>query len=93
MLKNAYFLEKYCKNCLSVGGSASELRVVTPIYYYDFVEFVSSVKCVSLPEKNDSSACSAFSSYALLLLFFTSNSADFMTGRERIFLAPGRKVP
>jgi len=24
MLKNVYFLEKYCKNCLSIGGSASE---------------------------------------------------------------------
>jgi len=24
MLKNAYFLEKYCKNCLSLGGSAPE---------------------------------------------------------------------
>jgi len=31
--------------------------------------------------------------FALLLLFFTSNSADFVTGGTRIFLAPGRRVP
>jgi len=59
MLKNAYFLKKYRKYRLSFGGSAPEppftfggwgLRsVVTLTYYNNFVEFVSNVKCVSLP--------------------------------------------
>jgi len=54
------FWEKNCKNRLSVGGSAPEPpfasggwelrppdpRVVTPAYYYNFVELVSSAKCV-----------------------------------------------
>jgi len=60
MLKNAYFLGKNCKNRLSVGGppppppltsrglgaALPDLHVVTPAYYYNFVEFVSSGKCI-----------------------------------------------
>jgi len=56
MLKNAYFLGKNCKNRLSVGCSAPEPplgfggwpdpRVVTPAYYFNSVEFVSSAKCI-----------------------------------------------
>jgi len=30
MLKNAYFLGKNCKNCLSVGGSAPETSLLHP---------------------------------------------------------------
>jgi len=61
MLKNAHFLGKNCKSGrLSVGGSAPRTpiclrrlgapppdpRVVTPAYYYNFIEFVSNVKCI-----------------------------------------------
>jgi len=47
-----------------------------------------------LQEKNNYSKCSAFASFVLLHLFFTSNSVVFVDGGgARMFLAPGRKVP
>jgi len=63
MLKNAYFLEK-TKNRLSVGGSprtpvclrrpvAPNPRVVTPAYYYNFIEFDFSAKCILFRWKNN----------------------------------------
>jgi len=60
MLKNAYFLEKTVKNRLSVGAPPPNPRllpesvpVVTSAYYYSFVDFVLSLKCVLLPSKNN----------------------------------------
>jgi len=66
MLKYAYFLGKNCKNRLSVEGSAPEppfasegwgLSPQTPRcyspYYYKFVEFVSSVKCILFRSKKN----------------------------------------
>jgi len=63
------FLKKRCKNYFSVEGSSPEplfasgdwrveapppdLRVVTPVYYYNFVEFVSYATCVLLPYKKN----------------------------------------
>jgi len=59
MLKNAYFLEKYFKNRFNAEDSvleppiaspiapiafAPKPHVVIPTYYYNFVEFVSTVK-------------------------------------------------
>jgi len=69
MLKNTYFLGKNCKNRLSVGGSAPEppfasggwgLRPRTPAfffpaYYCNFVEFVSSAKCILFRSKKEPS--------------------------------------
>jgi len=94
MLKVRIFLEKKTKNRLSVGGPASEPpfssggsspdpRVVSPAYHYNFVQFVSSAKCVF----------SAFASSALLHLFFTSNSGAFVDGGRKNILAPGRRIP
>jgi len=79
LLKNAYFLEKSVK---ITSASRAPLqnprllpataRVVTPAYYYNFVEFVSSAKCVLYSKhtkQNSYSKCSAFASSALLHLF------------------------
>jgi len=44
-------------------------------------------------EQNNYSKCSVFASFALLHLFFTSNSVVLLSGRARLFLVPGRKVP
>jgi len=43
--------------------------LMTPAYYYNLVEFVSSAKCVLLPSKKNYRKCSAFASSALLHLF------------------------
>jgi len=38
--------------CLrQLGAPPPDLRVVIPAYYYNFVELVSSGKCISLPSK------------------------------------------
>jgi len=66
MHKNAYFLKMTVKFAsasgapppnprlpLAAGSSTPNLRVVTSAYYYNFVEFVSIVKCILLsPSKN-----------------------------------------
>jgi len=69
---------------------------VTLTYYYNFVEFVSSTQCDSLPSKKDKMTpvhVLLLHLFALLHLFFTSNSTDFMTGGARIFFAPGHRIP
>jgi len=104
MLKNAYFLGKYCKHHLNVGGlrprtpvylrrlgaPPSDPRVVTPAYYYNFVEFVSSVKCILFRSKKTSNyrKYSAFASSALLHLFFNSNSVIFVEGGRKNISCP-----
>jgi len=58
------FLEKDVKNCLNVGAPPPNLRcppaaggsdpsTVTPAYYYNFVEFISSAKFGLLPLKKN----------------------------------------
>jgi len=68
-------------------------RVVSLSNYYNFVDFVSSIKWVSLPSKkkqHNSSKCSAFASCTLLHLFFTSNSASFCwRGVQEYFFPQG----
>jgi len=61
MLKNAYLLKKISVKIASASGapeppfasggwgSAPDPRVVTPAFYYNFVEFVSIAKYVLLP--------------------------------------------
>jgi len=52
MLKTVYFLDKTVKvvsaSRLPPAAEVSALRprVVTPAYYYNFVEFVSSANCI-----------------------------------------------
>jgi len=104
------FFEKNCKIASASGAqppnprllpaalcSASDTRVVTPAYYYNFTEFVSSAKCILRitfkEEKNSCKKWSAFAFSAFLHLFFTLNSLDFVDEGARIFLASGRRVP
>jgi len=77
----------FWKNTVKIASSVTvapppDPHVVTLTYYYNFIKFISSVKCVILTSKKDkmTRACSAVSFSKLLHLFFTSNSADFMTG-------------
>jgi len=98
MLKNAFFGEKTRKffSASWAGVPPPDPRIVTSAYYYNFVEFVSSTKCILLrlkKETNNYSKYSAFAFFALLHLFFNSNSVSFIEGGARIFLALGRKVP
>jgi len=97
-LKNAYFLKQ---NRFSVEGSASESsfasvdwrlrsRIVTPTYYYNFVEFVSTsvLNAFHYPKK-----VSAVNGLFLLLLhilhlFFTSNSVVFVDGMRNSISCP-----
>jgi len=84
-------LGKNCKNRLGIGGYAPEPpfasggwrqnhRVVTPVYYYNFVEFVSSAKCILFRSKTKQ--------------VNTASKLSFVEeGDTRIFLAPGRRVP
>jgi len=62
MLKTAYFLEKTVKKlpqrqtnypvCFRrLWAPPLDTRVVTLAYYYKFFEFISSAKCVLLPQK------------------------------------------
>jgi len=66
MLKNVYFLENTVKIVSASGAPSPNLRlppatgappqaarVVTLSYYYNFIEFVSSIQCVSLSSKKD----------------------------------------
>jgi len=74
----------------------SDPRVVTSAYYYNFIEFLSSAKCVlfrSKKNKYNYSKYSAFASFALLHLFFNSNSVSFVGGGRKNIFAPGRRVP
>jgi len=61
------FWKNTVKIASALGAAASDPRIVTPTYCYNFVEFVSSVKM----RFNDSSVCSAFTSYAFLHIFAT----------------------
>jgi len=81
MLKNVCFWENTVKIASSIT-SPPDSHVVTLTYYYNFIEFVPSIKCVSLNSKKDKMTfvCYIVTFSALLHLFFTSNSADFMTG-------------
>jgi len=104
MLKNAYFLEKAVKNCLSVGGSAPEppfasggwgLRPQIPALLLSPTITSLSSSCLALnafyyPKKdqNNYSKCFVFASSALLHLFFTSNSVDFIDRRRMIIPCP-----
>jgi len=38
---------------LAAGGSAPRPPLITPVYYYNFVEFVSSAKCILFRSKNN----------------------------------------
>jgi len=42
---------KIVNNRLSVGAPPPDPRIVTPAYYYSFVEFISSAECVLLSSK------------------------------------------
>jgi len=44
---------KKLQNSLQCRGLRPQTSHITPIYYYYFVEFVSSVKCVLLPSKKN----------------------------------------
>jgi len=86
----------FWKNTVKIASSVApppDPNVVTLTYYYKFIEFVFSVKCVSLTSRKDkmTHAYSAVTFSALLHLCFTSNSADFMTGRgaQKYFWAQG----
>jgi len=89
MLKNACFLENPVKFASSVAPPP-DLHVVTFTYDYNFIEFVSSVKCVSLTSKKDkmTHACSAVTLSALLHLFFTSSSCRFYDGERKNIACP-----
>jgi len=99
MLKNACFLEKTVKIVSASGDPPPKLRllrrlgylrVATPIYYYNFVEFVSSAKCILFrsKKKRNYCKCSAFASCALLHLLFNSNSVSFAEGRRKNISCP-----
>jgi len=97
MLKNAYFYEKSVKIASTLGAPPPNPRlpprpqVVTPAYCYNFVEYFSSAKCGLLSlekEKNNYSKCSAFAFFALLHLFFTSNSVVFVDGERKNVSCP-----
>jgi len=105
MLKNAIFMEKSVKIASAsgalhpnprlppaAGGSAPSPRVVTPASYcYNFVESVSSTKCVcnlQKKKKNNYIKCSAFASFALLHLLFTSNSVVCVDGERKNVSCP-----
>jgi len=94
---------KICKNRFRVGDQAPvclrqlealplDPRVVTLTYYYNFVEFVSSDKCVLLPSKKNKIAREMF-----CLCFFCTFAPKFHLvvfvdwGRKNI-LVPGRRV-
>jgi len=69
MLKNAYFLGKKCKNRLSGWGLCPQTpALLLPPRYYNFVEFVSSVKCILFRSKKKQ--VTAANVLPLLLLHF-----------------------
>jgi len=68
------------------GGSAPRSRDFTPAYYYNFVEYVFSIKCVSLlfkKEQNNPSKSSGFVSSALSTYFSLQTLQFLLTGGER----------
>jgi len=70
--------------------------LLLPTYYYNFVEFISSAKCLSSYKKNKLTTvkCSVFVSFALLNLFFTSKSVVFVDKRmQEYFLPRGTGYP
>jgi len=71
-----------------LGAPLPNPCVVIPTYYYNFVEFVSSIRYILFRSKKKPSnynKCSAFASSALLHLFFNSNSVSFVErGRKNI---------
>jgi len=76
----------------------ADLRFVTPAYYCNFIKLVSSAKCVLFPLKKEQNNytvnefCFAF--FALLYLFFTSNSVVFVAeGAKECFLPQGAGYP
>jgi len=81
MLKNAYFLEKTIKIVSSSGDPPPDPRVVTPVYYCNFVEFISSGKCILFRSKKKQ--VTTANVLPLLLshfftYFFYSNSVSFV---------------
>jgi len=84
----------FWKNIVKIASASGDPPPV-PFSRYNFIEFVSSVKCVSLTAKTDKMicACSAVTFSALLYLFFTSNSADCMTGGRKNILLQGAGYP
>jgi len=91
LLKNKNYFLKNSKNRLSVEplfasggwGLRPRPRIITPVYYYNFVEFIPSDKSDFYPlqkKQNNYSKCSAFASSILFHLFFTSNSVVFVDG-------------
>jgi len=75
----------------AAGSSAPNPRVVTPTYYYNFVEFIFSWKMRFIPLKKETSnysKCSAFASFALFHLFFNSSSLSFVEGGRKNISCP-----
>jgi len=103
MLTNAFFF--FWKNAVHIastlGASSPNHRLPDPASLLPPVITALSISFIGLTathyplkNQNNSNKCSAFTSFALLHLFFTSNSTVFMTGGgARIFLAPGRGLP
>jgi len=100
MLKNAYFLEKNCKNRLSVGSSAPEPpfmlpsaggsapgpSVVTPAFYYDFVELYSTaIHFITLEKKQKIITVNVL---LLLLLHFCRCKNIFCSRAQSTLAAP-----
>jgi len=99
MLKNTYFYEK-CKNRLGVGGFDPETPLASgvwgqspqtstlllqPIVTTLSSSFLALNAFYYLKKNNNCSKCSAFASFALLHLFFTSNSVVFVDrGRKNV---------
>jgi len=81
---------------LTAGGSAPKpprgysplILQLCRVCFYRLMRFITLEK-----EQNNSGTCSTFTSSALLRLFFTLNSAVFMTGGAKTYLAPGRRIP
>jgi len=76
-----------------IGPPLPNPRVATPAYYWNFIKFVSSAKCILLLSKKHKITTV---NVLLLLLshfciyFFTSNFAVFVGEVARTFFAPGR---
>jgi len=109
MLKIAYFWEKTVKIVSAsgirpqtpvflrrLGAPPPDPRVVTPAYYYNFVKFVSSAKCILFrSEKNQVTTANVFvfASSGLLHLFFNSNSVSFLDVAQEYFLPQSAGYP
>jgi len=95
MLKIAYFW-KNVKIASASGAPPSDPRVFIPAYYCNLGQFVSSGKCISLLAKANK-ITPAESSTLLLPHFcnyFSCQTLQFCYSRtQKIFLAPGRRIP